>query len=134
MKVIKNLFIVDDDETFTFLTVKRISRTNLVENIKTFQNGLDILSYLKENKKSTEVLPDVILLDINMPIMDGWQFLERFEPLTEELKKNIVIYILSSSIFPGDIDRAKNSKIISDFIIKPFTDEKLLDITKKIAS
>ncbi len=132
MKTIKNLFIVDDDDTFTFLTVKRISRTNLVENIKTFQNGFDILSFLEENKKNKVVLPDVILLDINMPVMDGWQFLERYEPLMPEIEKSITIYILSSSIYPGDIDKAKTSDIVTDFIIKPFTPEKLNDILEKL--
>ena len=76
MKTIKNLTLIDDDDIFVFLTKKAIESTNLVELIKVFGNGLDAINFLKENSDDVDSLPEVILLDLSMPIMDGWQFLE----------------------------------------------------------
>lgn len=128
MKLIKNLFFVDDDELFIFLTTKTIMETNLVEQVNDFSNGLDILNYLKDNAQNSEMLPEVILLDLNMPIMDGWQFLERYALLIPNIQKKIAVYVLSSSIYPEDIERAKALDTVSDYIIKPITKEKMVEI------
>lgn len=128
MNKIKNLTIVDDDDTFVFLTKKIINMTNLVEQIMVFSNGLDALMFLKEKKHQEAELPEIILLDLNMPIMDGWQFLEKFTTFYTKLVKKITIYICSSSISPQDILRAKTINEVSDYIIKPITKDKLKDI------
>lgn len=132
MKIIKNIFLVDDDKVFTFITTKIIMETHLVEKVKVFENGLDILNFLKENAPNLEVLPEVILLDLNMPIMDGWQFLERYAKFAPEIDKKIKIYVLSSSIFLEDIERAKASTLVSDYITKPINKEKLIEISKNL--
>lgn len=131
MTTLKNLTIVDDDDIFVFLTTKIIEQTNLVDLIKVFGNGLDAINFLKENKNNVDALPDIILLDLSMPIMNGWQFLEKYNKLNPTIGKKITIYICSSSISPDDITRAKTISEVSDYIIKPITKDKLIDLIKK---
>lgn len=132
MTTLKTLTIVDDDDIFVFLTTKIIEQTNLVDLIKGFGNGLDAINFLKENKNNVDALPDIILLDLNMPIMNGWQFLEEYNKLNPTIGKKITIYICSSSISPDDITRAKTISEVSDYIIKPITEDKLIDLIKKL--
>ncbi|PLB17916.1 MAG: Two-component response regulator [Flavobacteriaceae bacterium FS1-H7996/R] len=75
-----------------------------------------------------EALPDVILLDLNMPVMDGWEFLEEFISLKPKLEKKIPIYIVSSSNDPADIMKAKSISEVTDFIIKPVTEAKFVEM------
>lgn len=131
MTTLKTLTLVDDDDIFVFLTTKIIEQTNLVDLIKGFGNGLDAINFLKENKNNVDALPDIILLDLNMPIMNGWQFLEEYNKLNPTIGKKITIYICSSSISPDDITRAKTISEVSDYIIKPITKDKLIDLIKK---
>ena len=132
MKDIKTLTLIDDDNIFVFLTKKTIQLTNLVDLIKVFENGLDAINYLKENRDNPEVLPEIILLDLSMPIMNGWQFLEEFTKINSSIGKKITIYICSSSISHDDISRAKSISEVSDYIIKPVTKDKLIDLIKNL--
>jgi CheY-like chemotaxis protein len=132
MTKVKTLSLIDDDDIFVFLTKKAIEQTNLVELIKVFGNGLDGINFLKENKGNVDALPEIILLDLSMPIMNGWQFLEEFAKLNPFIGKRISIYICSSSISPDDIAKAKTISEVSDYIIKPITKDKLIDLIKKL--
>ena len=132
MTTLKTLTLVDDDDIFVFLTTKIIEQTNLVDLIKVFGNGLDAINFLKENKNNVDALPDIILLDLSMPIMNGWQFLEKYNKLNPTIGKKITIYICSSSISPDEITRAKTISEVSDYIIKPITKDKLIDLIKKL--
>lgn len=132
MKTIKNLTLIDDDDIFVFLTKKAIESTNLVELIKVFGNGLDAINFLKENSNNIDSLPEIILLDLSMPIMDGWQFLDQFTKLIPKIGKKITIYICSSSISPSDVLLAKKNNAVSDYIIKPVTKEKLIELIKDL--
>lgn len=132
MTAIRQLTIVDDDEVFVFLTTKMIEQSKLVDLIKIFENGLDALLFLKENLNNIASLPDIILLDLSMPIMDGWQFLEEYVKINPVIGKTITIYICSSSISPDDIRRAKSINEVSDFIIKPMTKDKLVEMIKNL--
>lgn len=132
MTTIKQLTLVDDDDVFVFLTTKMLEQSKLVDLIKIFDNGYDALVFLKENMDNVEVLPDVILLDLSMPIMDGWQFLEEYVKIHPVIGKKITIYICSSSISPDDINRAKAINEVSDFIIKPMTKDKLMEMIKNL--
>lgn len=128
MKSIKNLFLVDDDEIFTFLTKRTIEETQLVDKIRIFSNGQDAIDFLEEAAGDKELLPEVIFLDINMPILDGWGFLKEFLLLKSSIGKKITIYVVSTSISPFDLERAKNVSEVSDFIIKPITKPGLINI------
>jgi CheY-like chemotaxis protein len=132
MKKIKNLALIDDDDIFVFLTKKAIQNTNLVEQIRVFGNGLDAIDFLWENSGDVDSLPEIILLDLSMPIMDGWQFLDQFTILAPKINKQIIIYICSSSISPNDVLLAKKNSLVSDYIIKPITKEKLIELIKNL--
>ena len=132
MNTVKTLGIVDDDKIYTFLVKKAIEQTNLVNTIKVFENGLDAINFLKENAANQDTLPEILLLDLSMPIMDGWEFLEEYILLSPKLDRKITIYIISSSISPYDIDKAKSISIVTDFIIKPISKEKLIEIFKNL--
>jgi len=132
MNPIKSLLLVDDDEIFTYLTKKTLEETKLVEKIKIFSNGQDAIEFLERAVDRKEVLPDVIFLDINMPILDGWGFLEEYILLKPDLEKKIIIYIISTSISPHDIERANSISEVSDYIIKPLTKDKFFSIINNL--
>ena len=124
--------IVDDDDIFVFLTKKAIDKTVYFNEIIVFNNGLDSIEYIKENIHNPDLLPEVILLDLSMPIMDGWQFLDEYAGFKSQIEKVIVIYVVTSSISPEDIKKAKSIEEVSDFIVKPITHEKLAEVIKEL--
>ncbi|MBC7845648.1 MAG: response regulator [Flavobacterium sp.] len=132
MIALKQLTLVDDDDVFVFLTTKMLEKNRLVDLIKIFDNGYDALIFIKENIDNIDALPDIILLDLSMPIMDGWQFLDEFVKINPQIGKKITIYICSSSISPDDIARAKSISAVTDFIIKPMTKDKLVEMLKNL--
>ena len=130
MKKINTLLLVDDDDIFQFLTRKIVEETNRVEQVNILSNGKEAIDFLKSSTKNKFHIPDIILLDLSMPIMDGWDFLKEYRLIKTSLNKRIVIYIVSSSNNPADIERANAISDVTDYIIKPITKEvftKLLD-------
>ncbi|MBL7845656.1 MAG: response regulator [Cyclobacteriaceae bacterium] len=125
MNTLPTIALIDDDEIFQFTTSRIIKLTNLPFNITQFFNGEQAIAYLSKNAACTDKLPDIILLDINMPVVDGWMFLDEFKTLANNLKKNITIYMVSSSIAPEDIRRAKSNPLVSDYLVKPISLETL---------
>jgi two-component system chemotaxis response regulator CheY len=122
--------LIDDDEIFQFITTRLIERANLAKELKQFYNGDTALHYLNDHAENEEDLPDIILLDINMPVIDGWMFLDAFKTLENKLKKIITIYMVSSSIAPEDISRAKANPLVKDYLVKPVSMETLHDVLK----
>ena len=100
-------------------------------SIMIFNNGYHALNNLKSIIETGEHVPDVILLDLNMPIMDGWQFLDEFVKI--KCEKEIHIYIVSSSVDPADRKRVDNYQNISNFILKPISKKELEMITHEIS-
>ena len=127
------LFIVDDDKLFSMILKKSLVKAGFMDDLATFTNGLDAINYIKEHSAEETKLPNTILLDINMPIMDGWQFLDEFEKLCLALPKGIRIFILSSSIFPADIEKSKQYESVSEYLVKPVAKEKLEEIVSTCA-
>ena len=123
------MFVVDDDKIFHFIIKKLLLNNNINVNSTFFENGLEAIDGIKSKLENGENLPDLILLDINMPILDGWQFLEEFKLLKKFLKEEISIYIISSSDNVVDRNRAKDFKEdIKDYYLKPMTIESLNSI------
>lgn len=123
MKKIDIVCIIDDDPVHIFVTRKVLELGELCESIMVFRNGLEAFDRLKAICINGEILPDVILLDLNMPIWDGWDFLDAFTQIP--IKKKIVIYIVTSSNNPEDTRRASTYQEVSKFIVKPISIEKL---------
>jgi two-component system, chemotaxis family, chemotaxis protein CheY len=125
--------LVDDDSVFQLTASRTIKAANLTDKILQFQNGEEALEFLKKNAADTESLPDVIFLDINMPFVDGWMFLDDYAHLKENLTKEIRIYMISSSIDPRDIDRAKQNANVKEYVIKPVSRAKFEELLSRAA-
>lgn len=123
------VLLVDDDSINNFLSEEIISGANITEEVVLLTDGQQALSYLNSLKtnESEPIQKLLILLDLNMPVMDGFEFLEEFKP--EELKADFQIVILTSSDNQRDIEKIK-AYDIKNFISKPITEEKLLEILK----
>ena len=114
------VWIIDDDDISKYV-MKRNLRKLSVTNVFEFPDSVKPLEILSDNFESTNELPDIILLDLNMPFLNGFQFVEEFKVANEKIKKDIQIYILTSSISSEDVDRAKSFPEISEYFIKPIT-------------
>ncbi len=126
----KLTYIIDDDKLTVKLMSILISKNKFCDEIQSFYNAQNALNQLKQNAIDNTILPDAILLDLNMPIMDGWQFLDEFIHLP--LKKEISIFIMTSSIDPADIEKAKQYNVVKNYIEKPITLKKLDALCKLI--
>jgi CheY-like chemotaxis protein len=125
--------IVDDDKIFQLTASKTIIGTQLTDKVLQFENGEEALTFIKSNLSNPQVLPDYIFLDINMPFVDGWMFLEDYATIKSKLVKPVTIYMVSSSIDPRDIARAKGNLFVSDYVIKPVTREKFIELINRAA-
>lgn len=126
----QSVLFIDDDPITLMLCKKVIEKTQFALHVDTLTNGKDALKYLNEiYEKGLKIYPDLIFLDLNMPIMDGWEFLDALSK-TNLYDSNLNIIILSSTIDPKDIEKAKNYSIVKNFISKPITAENLLRISK----
>lgn len=132
MKQIDTLMMVDDDQVYLYLAKKAILDAGVTRNIMLMYNGRDALDYLEKNRQSETELPELIFLDLTMPVMDGWEFLEEYTQLQPRIGKPIIIYVVSSSISPDDIERARNISTVTDYLIKPVTREMYLEIVKNL--
>jgi CheY-like chemotaxis protein len=124
----KIVLIIDDDPIFVFVIQKlffKIGSDYKIDSIKNGQLGLD---YIDELYRNNQQLPDVILLDLNMPMLDGWQFLEEIE--TKPFKDQLTIYMTSSTVDPIDYERAKHYKTVKRFISKPLSIEDIESILR----
>lgn len=120
-----NVCIVDDDDIYQFTMIKTLQSLKLTNNIIAFSDGEEALDFMLDNLHNDKELPDVIFLDIDMPIMDGFEFMEEYIKIKPKLGKKITIYMVSSSVDPVDIDRAKKISEITDYIVKPITQDQL---------
>jgi len=134
--MLDKILCVDDDPITLMLCKKVVERVAFAKEVITVNNGEEALLYfdnlIKERKvNETIVYPKLILLDLNMPVMDGWEFLERYiEKEYDKLFSSTRFIVLSSSIDPNDINRAKTYPVIG-FLSKPITKEMLEDLKLK---
>ena len=119
--------IIDDDDMYTNLIIKMINKKKLSKDLLTFKNGKEALDYFVQTLEKTaeNKAPQIILLDLNMPVMDGWQFLNELEQHNFPQLKNTTLYIVSSSINPADMERSKTINLVNDFLVKPVSSEEL---------
>ena len=130
MSKFKDVFVVDDDKVYHFIIKKLLTKNNIDVKPSFYLNGLEAIEEIKGKIKLGTSLPDLILLDINMPIMDGWQFLDELKKTNDLVdKKNTTIYLVSSSDSISDVNKAKEYQDqIKDFFFKPMTAQDLCKI------
>lgn len=129
-KLGKKIWLVDDDPVYQSLTMHFFELEGSDSQLEVYSNGLEAITCLEKRLKSGETLPKVILLDLFMPVMDGWGFLSKFDKqISQELKEeDILIYVISSTIDPEDITRVKSNKCVKDFFIKPIKRDELFRV------
>ncbi|HEY0667040.1 MAG TPA: response regulator [Sphingobacteriaceae bacterium] len=115
------VFIIDDDSIHQRIAQIMIEKHNLFDSYKSYTDAQQALNFLRDHSKDTTALPDVILLDLNMPVIDGWDFLDMFEQLNKDLKKKIRIFIVTSSVDEKDKLRSQTYSAVCGFISKPLS-------------
>ncbi len=122
---ISKVCIIDDDKLYVSLLRMLIEKNQFAEDIMVFSNGQDALEHFKTQIEGKSFdLPEVILLDLNMPVMNGWEFLEKIEPYQQILQENGVrLNIVSSTINPREVKQAKSFQIVNQFLNKPISKE-----------
>jgi response regulator of citrate/malate metabolism len=115
----KKILLIDDDQITNFFNKKVIEQIGNSYDIKSFTSVSEAINFLKLNKHVW--FPNIILLDIFMPIKNGWDFLEEFHHEFGDLSQVIKLYMLSSSVYSEDVVRAKNHILVKDYIYKPLS-------------
>ena len=126
--------VIDDDSVYQFTASRTLKATKLTDQILQFPNGQEALNFLNDNSTNAAKLPDIIFLDINMPVTDGWMFLDAFTKSKADFAKPITIYMVSSSIDPRDLNRAKNNPSVSDYVEKPISLNKFTELLNGFAA
>lgn len=123
-----HILLVDDDDVTNFLSKEMLRIYMVAPQIDIALNGQQAIDFLLSHANEPDKLPDLILLDINMPIMDGWDFLSEFEKIRTAGFEKINIIMFTSSVYYEDIDRARGSAIVKNIYSKPLDEQKIKEI------
>lgn len=129
---ILHILIIDDDEINNFIAAKLIDKISPKATVSTCLNGQEGIDFIKARIGNEEEMPDIIFLDINMPVMNGWEFLEEYDSVKSQITKNVSINMLSSSVYNDDISKSKTFLTVNKFISKPLTIEKIKDLYQSL--
>jgi len=119
------VLLIDDNDIDNFINERMITTNFFSSQVIVKNSGEAALNYLKENADNENFLPQIIFLDLNMPVMDGFAFLTEFENLPQKVKNNSKVVVLSSSISPEDINRASTNPLVVKYINKPLNEKYL---------
>ena len=117
--------IIDDDRVFQKITWMKITRKKYARKVLMFSDGDQAIRFIEGNADNLDELPDIILLDLNMPVMDGWDFMNAFVKIRPRIGKKITIFVATSSVNPEDQRRATEVSAVTDYVIKPISDDSL---------
>jgi len=136
MEKLRLILLIDDDEGTNFYNKFLIKETNIARNVAVAKNGKVALEFLTSTGKFARNAPryprpDIIFLDINMPVMDGFEFMEAYEELPDNQKGNMVVVMLTTSLDQKDLSRAKEFGELKGFMNKPLTKNHLAAVLKK---
>jgi len=120
-KFINCVLLVDDDKATNFFNKRIALKNNQFDHVNSVQSGKEALLYLEDARKKLVPKPELIFLDVNMPAMNGWEFLEQFSKLDDEIKENVKIIMLTTSTNPKDLETSKNIESVNDFVNKPLS-------------
>jgi CheY-like chemotaxis protein len=129
--LMKKILLIDDDPIFVFLAKKILETVDKTAKIEIFPDGELAIGHIYSIKNNRALLPDIIFLDLNMPVLDGWGFLDQYAVIYSGLIKKIRLYILTSSISPEDIGHASEYPLISGYLVKPINKEKMAEIVSR---
>jgi CheY-like chemotaxis protein len=125
-KKINTILLIDDDLTINYLHNRLIEKSTIADHTLIAKNGIEgITAFLELNERLHSTDKVILFLDLNMPIMNGWEFLEKLSKVKSDITMDYKIYILSSTINPDDKKKAKNHALVSGFLSKPLTKENL---------
>ena len=122
------VMLVDDSDIDTFLNKKFLSIAGITDNTISFLSAQEALDYISINADNPEKLPPFILLDVQMPEINGFQFLDLYDSVPEKAQDKTRIVMLSSTIDPIDLDRARNNKHVIDILKKPLDTGALIEV------
>jgi Response regulator containing a CheY-like receiver domain and an HTH DNA-binding domain len=121
--------LVDDDEVYLYVTKKILNKLSDELMVNSFTDGEQAIEFIGGCVKQKETLPDVILLDINMPFLDGWGFLAEFKKLKPQLpNEHVNIFMVTSSNDSNDLKRAQEFEELTGYVVKPVYEDKLIEI------
>lgn len=126
--------IIDDDQVYQLVMRRTIEQSGMIRSILQFYDGEEAIAYFREKQSATEVLPELILLDINMPYMDGWQFLDEFIKIPFNGDYRRTIFIVTSSSTSEDLNKAKGYSVVSGYHVKPITKDKFNEMMASIVN
>lgn len=124
----KNVLLIDEDDIDNFINERIITSTNFAQTVMVKSSSVVALDYLRDIIRSKQTLPEIIFLDLNMPVMDGFAFLEALDALIKETgvpMEKFKVIVLSASISPADIDRASTNPYVIKYINKPLSEKYL---------
>ncbi len=130
MKPFKSILLIDDDEATNYLHKFYIEEWEITEKIYVAVNGKEAIDFLNTNENFKHEKPSLILLDINMPVMNGFEFMEAYGNLADELKASTVVVMLTTSLHPKDLERADTFSDLKAYINKPLTKDEIYDALK----
>lgn len=130
MSKLNSILLVEDDSITNFINERLLKKLDIANEIKIALNGYDAIKYVEERIQTEGDCPQLIFLDINMPVMDGFEFLNEFKQLDFSGKENVVIVVLTTSTNLKDIEKLKNSGN-TDFVNKPLTKEKVKEVMER---
>ncbi|HEY0056687.1 MAG TPA: response regulator [Pedobacter sp.] len=120
---VNTVCIIDDDQIHHFMIGKSLQIQGLSKNLISFHDANVALNFFKENIDNCTLLPDVIFVDLNMPVINGWQFLEQFQSIKTQIKKDIRVFVVSSSIDESEMNRAISINFVNGYLEKPVRPE-----------
>jgi CheY-like chemotaxis protein len=126
----KNVLLVDDDHIFNFLNEKIIARIGFANEIHTASNGQEAINIISRLSQNSSTVPEIIFLDLNMPVMDGFEFIEIFNTMDLPEQERMVIIVVSSSADPRDVEKVQ-SMGVKHYISKPVTEESIRLVLSK---
>lgn len=133
MKMLDSVLLVEDDDMVNFYNEFLLKDLQIARNISICKNGKEALDFLNKCDAGEEnhTFPDLIFLDINMPVMDGFEFIEEYEKRKTDRRATALVVMLTTSMHPRDVERADQFESIYEYIYKPLMKEKLKEVVEK---